>query len=220
MSYPDWKKIYIDKTMTLDEWKSGLSKAGNNGKIEINGSGIIPKRGLAAGKTISVNANGSPPKLIGRLPDLERATIQKTLEHFEKQIVQKSVEHAIIITARGDVYHCSGGLNGIKMKYFEQLRKELNGAIVTHNHPVGSDNEYTFSRDDISLFEAFNLEKLRGIDEKFVYELNRNAYDLDFKKLTFEDMIQSQISETKDAHELMGLLAKINGFGYRRWEHE
>ena len=33
MSYPDWKKVYIDKTMTLDEWKSGLSKAGSNGKI-------------------------------------------------------------------------------------------------------------------------------------------------------------------------------------------
>ena len=211
MSYPDWKKVYIDKTMTLDEWKNSLSKAGSNGKIEISGNGIISKRGLATGKNISTNANGIPPKLVGYLPDLERATVQKTIEHFEKQIVKKPVEHAIIITANGAVYHCSGWLNGIEMKYFEQLRKELNGAIVTHNHPVGSDNEYTFSKDDKNFFIDFNLSRLRGIDERFVYEFNRNAKDIDKTISLFE------IGEFDFRHAQVIEEAKKLGVGYRRW---
>lgn len=34
-----------------------------------------------------------------------------------------------------------------------------------------------FSADDIALFQKYKLAILRGIDEKYVYELNRNAAD-------------------------------------------
>lgn len=50
----------------------------------------------------------------------------------------------------------------------------MEGAIVTHNQPAGSANEYSFSKYDIKFFVQEKLAILRGVDEKFVYELNRS----------------------------------------------
>ena len=57
------------------------------------------------------------------------------------------------------------------METIEELGEKLIGAIVTHNHPKGSDNEYSFSDADLRLFLEYKLGRLRGIDEKFIYEL-------------------------------------------------
>lgn len=91
------------------------------------------------------------------------------------KIVDASVEHAVIIIKNGNIYHCNGDVHGIPKVYFDNMASELEGAHITHNHPIGADeNEHTFSDDDIKLFKRFNLARLRGIDGKFLFELNRN----------------------------------------------
>ena len=240
MTYPDYKKVYLDKSLTLEQWreKDKIRATAEKEKFKgqelrgadiarrlTNGDKVTSKRlinsgsngniqniaGLSAGKQNDSDFKGTPPKQIGKLNDLSSTNIKRTLEYFEKQIVTKTVEHAMIITSIGAIYHCSGELNGIAMEYFEELGQKLNGAIVTHNHPIGSDNEYTFSNSDFSLFEKFKLAVLRGIDEKFVYELNRNANDID--EINWSDLENEQ----KDRHISVLLVAAEKKYGYRRW---
>ena len=122
----------------------------------------------------------------------------------------------MIFTANGAIYHCTGKLNGIPEEYLEILKQELNGATVTHNHPMGSDNEYSFSHIDIASFVAYKIKRLRGIDEKFIYELTRNANDIDEIELSVESMEEGLSYKhwdvIRDAIQL-----KI---GYRRWRRE
>ena len=80
------------------------------------------------------------------------------------------------------------------------------------NHPVGSDNEWSFSKADIDLFTLYELSVLRGIDEKYVYELNRFLQDID-KMPTF-----AEAEELVFRHSMVIQEAKRRGFGYRRWK--
>ena len=181
-------------------------------------SGNVGGRGLAAGNINVITTEGSPPKVIDKLESLTPVAIQKTLEHYEAQIVKAPVEHAVIITATGEIWHCNGDIHGIPNRYFKQLAAQLEGAHVTHNHPPNAyENDHTFSNDDISNFEYFKMARLRGIDEKFVYELNRNPNDLDFEELTAGELLEMLSGEFKDSHRLVGLTAKNSEFGYRRW---
>ena len=63
------------------------------------------QKGLGAGDKIFMNVEGTPPKLIGKLPNLEKPTIEKTLAYFENQITNAKIENAFVITANGEVYH-------------------------------------------------------------------------------------------------------------------
>ena len=85
----------------------------------------------------------------------DKSLIMPTLKYFEKQIVTREIENAVIITVSNKVYHCSGDKNNIST--ILELGDKLKGAYVMHNHPIGSVNDYTFSDDDIRLFEKYNL---------------------------------------------------------------
>ena len=176
----------------------------------------VSTRGLSAGNIDTITTEGSPPKIIERIK-FEPAIIQKALEHYEVQIVNAPVEHAIIITKTGEVYHCNGDVHGIPPIYFEQMRSKIEGAHVTHNHPLGAlENDHTFSNDDFSNFEFFKMARLRDIDAEYLYELNRHPVKSAFE-LTIEELEEWSKGEIKDSNRLIELLAKINGYGYERW---
>ena len=131
--------------------------------------------------------------------------------------MQSAYEHAVIITSKGEVLHCSGDEHGIPKAYFYQIQDKLKGAHVTHNHPKGAlENDNTFSDDDFNNFKYFKMARLRGIDERFVYELNRNAED---NELAGHDLteIGGLGFDYADYHVSIMLKALIEGFGYRRW---
>lgn len=166
-------------------------------------------RGLAAGNKIYFNEGGKSPYLIGAIDAKEPVVIKQVLEWAESSIVTAPIENAIIITRTGDIYHCTGGLNTLDS--IVELGDKLNGAIVTHNHPVGSVNEYTFSKSDRELFNNFNLARLRGVDEYFTYELNRDVTFLDSEEEI--PLIMDGYSE----HIRNIQLARFSKYGYRRW---
>ena len=137
-------------------------------------------RGLSAGNIDIASVEGSPPKLIEQIR-FEPEIIQKTLEKYEARIVKSPVEHALIISTAGEVYHCNGDAHGIPLRYFEQLKDKLIGAHVTHNPPPNAlENENTFSDEDFKNYKRFKMARLRGIDEKFLYELNKNSLENEF----------------------------------------
>lgn len=193
--------------------KNNLNKSNVGSKINVNNSPNSQK-GLGAGDKIFMNVEGTPPKLIGKLPNLEKPTIEKTLAYFENQIADATIENGFIFTTEGEIYHCTGHLNGLPT--IEYLGEKLKGAVVTHNHPVGSANEHSFSELDKTLFMDFHLSRLRGIDDKFVYEFNRNPNDIDGGEPTIEDLINGYGYRHWDVIRI----ARSLKIGYRRWRRE
>ena len=176
-------------------------------------------RGLSSGNKIPLNIENTPPKLIGKLSDLKSETLKKELNHYEKLISNAKIENAVIFTVKGEIYHCSGDLNGIPLNFFNELGEKLKGATVTHNHPIGSDNDYSFSEDDINLFQGFKLERLRGIDEKFIYEMDHDISNVDSISVLLTDFENIELEEDdyNGRHRMVIIRALNEFFGYRRW---
>ena len=149
------------------------------------------------------------PQYLGSLESVTDDMVQSSLEKYESEIVSSAIENAIVITQSGLIWHCFGNHNTVFPDI--DLGNELKGASVTHNHPIGSVNEYSFSNSDINLFMENNLKVLRGIDEYYVYELTRNMQELDEHIPLFE------LTEYDTRHEIVIEMARKLGIGYRRW---
>ena len=167
-------------------------------------------RGLAAGdRTIDFAEGGKSPYLIGNIDVKNANQVKQALDWFESVAVNAPVENSLIITVTGDVYHCSGGSDTLDT--ILELGEKLYGAIVTHNHPCDSANEYSFSEDDKNLFINFRLAILRGVDEFFIYEFNRNPNDK-------EEILPIEYANKFNArHNWVAKFAVNLGIGYKRW---
>ena len=171
-----------------------------------------PARGLSTGERQSRVPDHPAPQELGRVDFTNKNVVQSTIDYFEPQIAKQAVENAIVITQEGRVVRCVGHLNGVYPD--EDLGEELRGAVVTHNHPVGSNNEWSFSNADIDLFTLYELSVLRGIDEKYVYELNRDAKVAE-NMPTLADLLQDfELAR----HAKVIEKARERGYGYRRWK--
>ena len=232
MTYPDYKKVYLDKSMTLEQWreKDKIRAAAEKEKIKeqeargadiirrlANGEKVTPNRLINGGDTVkivadSLNIKNISPRKIGQLTDISVDTLNQEILKYEKLIARAKIENAVIFTATGAIYHCTGELNGIDT--ILEIGEKLNGATVTHNHPDDSNNEYSFSEADVTLFRSYNLKRLRGIDQKYIYEFNRNLRDIE-APIPF-----SHLHEYNSWHSQIILIAKSNGWGYRRQERE
>ena len=136
--------------------------------------------------------------------------INKTLLKFEKEAVYEKIETACIITSNGDVYKCFGTNNRVFPD--TDLGEKLYGAIVSHNHPI-EETDFSFSNNDINLFMEFDLIKLRGCDEKYLYEITRNNLELD--ELPDDWQIHENFLHCSNIYK-----AQKMKIGYRRWENE
>ena len=167
-------------------------------------------RGLGA----TIGGNGIPehnePKLIKKLDFSDDKAIEKEISTFEKDAVGKSIETACVITKEGEVYYCYGVEDRVFPDY--DLSEKLFGAIISHNHPM-KETSFTFSVDDLQLFMHYNLDTLRGCDEKYIYEFTRDASQIDITPddwMNFENFEHSRIIE----------MARKYGIGYKRWLNE
>ena len=176
----------------------GASRAGNE---RSHGN-----KGLAASGTNGAVEPHDPPEFIRKVLDTENR--RKILSEYEEKIVDSPIENAIVITKDGKLYHCKGTLNGVYPDV--DLGEELRGADMTHNHPPGSTNEWSFSESDRNLYFRWDLNVLRGVDERFEYEFSRNKEDID-ELLSIVDFDEYSARHQKVIDE-----ARKYGIGYRR----
>ena len=158
------------------------------------------------------NIDHDPPKYLGSLDNMSKDVVLSTLRGYEKEIAGYDKESAVVITALGLVFQCFGDKESVHPD--DDMGDALKGAYVTHNHPIGSSNEYSFSNDDIQLFMEFDMEILRGVDERFVYELTRSQTGLE------EHLPISDLNEYNTRHDEVISIAERLGIGYRRYSHE
>lgn len=159
------------------------------------------------------NIDHEPPKYLGALDNMSKDVVLSILRGYEKELVNYDKESAVVITSMGLVFQCFGGKENVYVD--EDMGDELKGAYVTHNHPAGSSNEYSFSNEDIQLFMKYNLDTLRGIDEKYIYELTRELGDFE-GYATIEELMSSEGELAR--HQKVIQKAQELGIGYRRWK--
>ena len=148
------------------------------------------------------------PSYIGSLENTSDDMVKSVLEEYESEIVNSDIENAVVVTKSGLIWQCYGNKTNVYPDI--DLGIELNGACVTHNHPKGPLNEYSFSDSDIKLFQDYNLRLLRGIDDLYIYELDRNSSYVDELKSIYD------LTEYDGRHEYVIKVAKQLGVGYRR----
>lgn len=148
-----------------------------------------------------ISANGSYIEHIN-LKDIDNKLIE-----YENNIVNESVENMYVILPNGDVYRFIGTDENVKADGIN-----LNGAIVTHNHPKDK-THFSLSNLDRMDFNNNNILRYRGIDYKYKYELNRNK---DFKEEmpNLDDYI-----EDPELHIENIMYSYKQNIGYKRWNN-
>ena len=168
----------------------------------------INKNGLGANDSYTIERHPKPKML----KTINLKDINKTLKEYENIIKNAKIENAIVITKEGKVYRCFG--NEYNVWPDVDLGDELIGASVTHNHIEKATN-YSFSPADINLFNKYNLSKLRGIDNKYTYELDINEKPR-LKQPTLNDII-----EDNSIYHIQAIDYSIkNDVSYKRWKNE
>ena len=168
-------------------------------------------KGLGSGKK-GVITPETTPKFVEQIDVSDLKLVESKIREYELSIRDAKEEHIYTILSNGKVYHFVGGKNGVNPN---KLGSALKGSVMTHNHPLDSDNEYTFSPQDIELFLKNELKRLRGIDEKFVYEFSTEDTYVDPPA---ESVLS--LSEFDGVHEQVKIKALNLGIGYRRKEHD
>lgn len=160
----------------------------------------------------STKENHPKPKLLEQLEDLSKNNIENILKNYEKQIKNDKIENAIVITKGGKVYRCFG--NEANVWPDVDLGDEIIGSSITHNHPK-AETSYSFSPADINLFDKYNLGKLRGVDDKYIYELDRNGNPT-LTQPTLDDVI-----EDNSIYHIQVIDYSIkNNVSYKRWKND
>lgn len=147
--------------------------------------------------------NHLKPKLLEKIDYNDLKMVNNCMEKYEKVIISDKIENAIVIASNGNVYQCFGNENSVWPNV--DLGNELINAYVTHNHPI-KETGFSFSSADVNLFESYNLKKLRGIDEKYLYELDRSKncnlelpkFDEELEDTTFEHLKLIEFSINKN----------------------
>lgn len=171
----------------------------------------------------------SEPIFIDKV-DLDK--IDETLEKYEKEMVKLDHETAIIITKEGKVFSVVGEEGSV---YFRNVGEDaLNGATVTHNHPAKL-TRYSFSKFDLGELMDLRLKRIRGIDNKFIYEIitDENTKFVDYQVIVHEysdtaykEFLEKRVQglasmdDDEEFHEINKMLAKTYNYKYRRISRE
>ena len=164
-------------------------------------------RGILSAGT-SNNSIETKVDFIKKIDRSDFNAVKAAVDDFEEMHRASEIEHAIVITDDGEVYHCSGVIDGVDIS---ATRKNLKNSIVSHNHPM-SVTDYSFGGDDRIAFNSLGIARMRGVDLKYTYEFSRESKDVDEHPSIIEMMTDEECRE----HEVNVTFAERFGYGYRR----
>ena len=149
-----------------------------------------------------------PPIYLTTIDYQDKEAVRAILQSFEDEVADLDHEEALVITRDGKVYRCFGDKANVYPN--ADLGDEaIIGASISHNHPADV-TEYTFSGDDLALFEKYHLDVLRGKDVKYTYQLSSSDTSVDGYPVEWQ-------TEENFHHCQMILAANSRRIGYRRW---
>ena len=208
--------------MSYDEWRDAKAKSNPITLPEekakaIKGSYINDYKngGYSAGAGSGNVGEHMPPIYLESIDYSNKDLVKSKLKEYEKIIADEPIENAIVICADGDIYRCFGNLNGVNP--YDDLGDKIINSSMTHNHPKGSFNEYSFSRADQNAYDTYKQEILRGIDELYTYEFHRDSTDID-ERMTLAEVMQDGAHNFRHSQVIAESIER--GYGYRRVKRE
>lgn len=186
----------LDKTEDFEDYKKKYLKA---------------VKGLGANDGLFEIPEHKKPEIIDNIDFNDKKAVKSILQKFEIDAVEETIETACVITNDGTVYKCYGVEDRVFPDF--DLGDKLIGAKVSHNHPEKY-TQYSFSSDDLALFNNYQLEILRGVDHKYKYAFSRNPNEIDEHISIFD------IMDEDSQHEDMITKAEAYEIGYRRWKND
>lgn len=168
---------HAKESRKVKEWNArqeSFVKAHPELKRKINRESIIKQasKGLSSRNGNGMENDNSNIIVYGKLTKNDAETKMKVLEAYEKRLVTYDHERAVIISKDGTVFEVQGTSGRVHPEYLGA--DVLENSYVTHNHPI-HETGFTFSNDDLSFFRDYKLNTLRGIDEKFVYQIKNDG---------------------------------------------
>lgn len=102
--------------------------------------------------------------------------VKELFSRFCEEHMGDDVEHALVVTVDGEVYHCIGDSDIVDISV---LGHKLQGAVVIHNHP-GNRDIYgdCFSLADFSAFFKYKIKRLEVISGLGHYFIEYNGLPL------------------------------------------
>lgn len=114
------------------------------------------------------------PRKLGNIDLSKPEVVREYIEDAEQAIRTAPVEHAVILTEKGEVLHMKGDKAAVDITKLKP--DQLKGSIVTHNHPTnGDDPGGAFSSDDVHAFIRQGIKQLRAVDLGNLYIMGRTA---------------------------------------------
>lgn len=142
---------------------------------KVYASGLARIQGLASGK-IKYSDNHVT---VVREPNIaynDDEGIEKLFNKFCDDYKDKDIEHALVVTMDGEVYHCIGSSGAVDIAV---LGPKLQGAKVIHNHPdYGNNYGDCFSLADFSAFFNYKIKRLEVISGLGHYSIEYNGLPL------------------------------------------
>lgn len=163
-----------------------------------------------------------------KIENLSGRSKTNKLKQYEKQIVNKNVENAVVVDKEGQVYLIEG--NSDDSIYVKNLGTEkLKGCYMTHNHPKNK-THYSLSAYDISEFMETGMQKLRGKDHKYTYEIEKTKstkkvdrdiilyeFNKEYRNKALEIILNNNLdADEYEYHLINQMLAKKYHYKYRR----
>lgn len=156
----------------------------------------VPKSDILKANNNNQDIFNSKVTKLEKIKNISDKSKTAVLEKYEKQIVNKEFENAVIIDTKGQTYLLEG--NSTNSIYIKNMEEKLHGAYMTHNHPE-NETRYSFSVFDISEFMGTEMQKLRGIDHKYIYEIEKTKdtikVDRDTIVYEFGDTVEKEAWE-------------------------
>lgn len=181
-----------------DEIKKQQGGGGNIGKANSS-------KGLSAGGNSA--SKKSIPKFEGKIDTNDAKLVESKIREFEESVVNEPIEHAYVILQNGKIYGFKGSEGNVNP---EILGTALNGAKISHNHPI-NETAWSFSKLDFELFQKYEISEMRGFDAEYEYILNRLGDPVKIEKLSVYEMTEQWYQ-----HQLIFDMAEKEGIHYER----
>lgn len=154
---------------------------------------------------------GGKPELIGQI-EIENA--DAAVKYYNEIIRNKEVEHAVVIDKHGNLYYSIGNETNVNLDGID-----LDGAIITHNHPK-SNGIVSFGEDDFKLLKVnYGIKKLFAVNEEYTYsakaikDVSKVSYGSYYRKALREAL---RGGDKELQHIVFRMLAQEGYIEYRR----
>lgn len=163
---------------------------------------------LGVGKDHNINSKKEFVEVID-LNDLK-----EKISSYEETICNNNYESAFVIQKNGEVYKFLGEDKSVKV-----FDVDLNGAIITHNHPPDDGIYRSFGEDDFTFMKNNSIIKsLRITTPIYEFEINiKKNLDISYNSIYKEAMQKCFLDEKLEIqHETMNILKEKGYVDYER----